>query len=134
MFTIVCLGDSITCEWDEPKYPTFWQELLDQKYSPGKVKVISAGINGETAQDGYYRLDSRRLIHKPDLVTIMFGHNDLYWQIPPESYNNYLRKIYNYLNHAGVQNIWLVSPNQVGDQEFARTIPTIFPSRQRRGT
>lgn len=112
MSTIVCLGDSITCEWDKPKYPTFWQKLLDKKYGQGKIKVISAGVNGETAQDGYYRLNTDVLPHHPDLVTIMFGHNDVYLKVPPKIFERYLDIIIGALRQYQIKDIWLLSPNQ----------------------
>lgn len=122
-FTIVCLGDSITCEWNGPQYPTFWQELVDKKYGHGQVKIISAGVNGETAQDGYYRLNSDVLPHKPDLVTIMFGHNDVYMHVDPTAYERYLDNTVNVLQQSKLKSIWLLSPNKISD-------PKIEPSYQ----
>src|SRR5262249_23961610 len=42
-----------------------------------KVKVINAGISGETTVQGLKRLERDVLRVKPNLVTIMFGMNDL---------------------------------------------------------
>jgi lysophospholipase L1-like esterase len=112
-YTIVCLGDSITSEQEEPHYPSFWQTLLDQKYGPGKFNVISAGVNGETARDGYHRLYPDVLSHSPDLVTIMFGHNDLAYGYSPQQIVEYLEKIIEDLRSAHVPNLWLLTPNLV---------------------
>lgn len=115
MFTIVCLGDSITCNWDSPTYVDYWQALLNQKYSPKKIQVISAGVNGETAQDGYHRLNHDVLAYQPDLVTIMFGHNEVYLNVDPKIYLRYLANLIQSLHHAGVRTVWLLSPNRIGD-------------------
>lgn len=116
--TIVCLGDSITCNWADPSYVNFWQGLFEEKAQ--EVKVIAAGINGETAQDGYYRLDRDVVVHKPDVVTIMFGHNDAdpARNISPVLFANYLRKTINYLKHTTDAEIWLLTPNQLGDSQY----------------
>jgi lysophospholipase L1-like esterase len=111
--TIVCLGDSITCNWDGPSYVDYWQELLDKQYGSGKIKVISAGVNGETAQDGYYRLNSDVIAHQPDLVIVMFGHNDLRYGLSPLLFHKYLAKITNRLTHDLKCAVWLLTPNQV---------------------
>lgn len=117
-FAIVCLGDSITCNWNEKSYVDYWQQLFDKQKE--SVNVIGAGINGETAQDGYYRLDRDVITYQPDLVTIMFGHNDADppRNISPVLFANYLRKIVNYLQHNSNANIWLLTPNQLGDEQY----------------
>lgn len=116
--TIVCLGDSITCNWASKSYVDFWQELMDKKKRD--VKLIASGINGETAQDGYYRVDRDVITHKPDLVTIMFGHNDAdpNRNMSAVLFANYLRKIINYLQHETRASFWLLTPNQLGDAKF----------------
>ena len=115
--TIVCLGDSITCNWNQKSYVDFWQELFDEQKK--QVKVISSGINGETAQDGYYRVDRDVITHSPDLVTIMFGHNDADppRKISPVLFANYLRKIVNYVQFITTADIWLLTPNQLGNHK-----------------
>ena len=115
MYTIVCLGDSITCEWDEPHYPTYWQQLCDQKFGPKKYRVISAGVNGETAADGLLRLEEDVLVADPDLITIMFGHNDLFQGIDPTLFEDHLHQIVRYLQDSSPADIWLLTPNQVSD-------------------
>lgn len=113
MFTIACLGDSITCEWDEPKYPTFWQQQLDQSRGPNQVRILSAGINGETASDGLCRLDRDVLTYHPDLVTVMFGHNDIYFGIPPHEFTQTLDYLLQALTRSAIKHVWLLTPNQV---------------------
>ena len=117
--TIVCLGDSITCNWDSPTYTNYWQELLDQKSGTGSYQIINAGVNGETAQDGYSRLEHDVLHHTPDLVTVMFGHNEVWQNIPAERYGVSLRLIVEAIHHHNKQTkIWLLTPNKAGDKSF----------------
>lgn len=117
MFTIVCLGDSITCNLDSPSYVNYWQTMLDQQYGPGKISLISAGINGDTAAGASYRLSSDVLAHHPDLVTIMFGHNDLHQGYTPADFHQSLTQIINQLQPTP---LWLLTPNQPSDPAIAR--------------
>lgn len=119
--TIVCLGDSITCNWYHPSYVDFWQELAQQKWGTAAPQIINAGRNGETAQDGYYRTDREVIDVQPDLLTIMFGHNsaDPIRQIKPQLFANYIRKIINVVQQKSPKTtIWLLTPNQIGDAQY----------------
>ena len=63
--TIVCLGDSIT----HAGYPAELEKILH-------VRVINAGIGGNTSRQGLARLQKDVLAHQPDLVVVFFGAND----------------------------------------------------------
>lgn len=118
---IVCLGDSITCNWNTPSYVDDWQELVNEKYGPGVVQLEAAGINGETAQDAYYRIHRDVVERAPKLLTVMFGHNDAdpMRQVSPVMFQNYLRKILNYTQHyLPDTTIWLLSPSLIGDPQY----------------
>lgn len=127
-FTIVCLGDSITCNWDSPSYVDYWQELLAKKFGSEQVKVISVGVNGETAQDSYSRLKTDVLSYKPNLVTIMFGHNDLEFGFAPPQFAQNLELIIKDLLQAQIEHIWLLSPNQVWGQANQDRYPQFLRS------
>lgn len=62
---VVCLGDSIT----KSGYP---QEL--GKMLP--IRVINAGVGGNTSRQGLARIEKDVLSHKPDAVVVFFGTND----------------------------------------------------------
>ena len=64
-FTVVCLGDSIT----HAGYPAELEKLLP-------IRVINAGVNGNTSRQGLKRLERDVLSRKPDAVIIFFGVND----------------------------------------------------------
>ncbi len=78
---IVCIGDSITGVYyhsgGRRAYPEMLQLALRQLYPQAQISVHNAGISGDTTTGGLKRLESDVLAHKPQLVTIMFGMNDL---------------------------------------------------------
>jgi lysophospholipase L1-like esterase len=84
---IVMLGDSTTAERPgaiERVYATRVEETLAESGLP--VKVINAGVGGNSTDDGLGRFDKDVLAHHPDLVVIQFGINDSavdVWRTPP---------------------------------------------------
>ncbi len=53
-------------------------ELALERALPGtRVDAINAGISGHTTANGLARIDKDVLAHKPDIVTVMFGLNDM---------------------------------------------------------
>ncbi len=75
--TIVAFGDSITAGYAVRRgFPSFWKEMLQQKYPDAGIELINSGVSGDTTMDGLARLDWTVLSYEPDLVTINFGIND----------------------------------------------------------
>lgn len=78
---IVCIGDSITGIYyhtgGRRAYPEMVEIALKRAYPKAKVQVINAGISGNTLPQGLTRLQKDVLDHKPQLVTIMYGMNDM---------------------------------------------------------
>jgi lysophospholipase L1-like esterase len=75
--TIVAFGDSITAGYCVRRgFPSFWKQMLAEKYPEASVEMINSGISGDTSMDGLARLDWAVLSYEPDLVTINFGIND----------------------------------------------------------
>ena len=75
--TIVAYGDSITAGFAVRRgFPSFWKQMLEEKYPEAGVEMINSGISGDTTMDGLARLDWAVLSYEPDLVTINFGIND----------------------------------------------------------
>ena len=75
--TIVAFGDSITAGFAVRRgFPSFWREMLQQKYPEARLELINSGISGDTTLDGLARLDWAVRSYEPDLVTINFGIND----------------------------------------------------------
>ena len=75
--TIVAYGDSITAGFAVRRgFPSFWKQMLEEKYPEAGLEMINSGISGDTTLDGLSRLDWAALSYEPDLVTINFGIND----------------------------------------------------------
>lgn len=71
--TILAFGDSLTFgkgALPSQSYPTVLQQL-------SQVKVINAGISGEISAKGLIRLPSLLEKHRPELVIICHGGNDI---------------------------------------------------------
>lgn len=75
--TIVAYGDSITAGFAVRRgFPSFWKQMLVEKYPEAGVEMINSGISGDTTMDGLARLDWAVLSYEPDLISINFGIND----------------------------------------------------------
>lgn len=78
---VVCLGDSVTGVYyhtgGRSAYPEVIHEALTARYPGSKLKVFNAGKSGHTTTNGLSRLQQDVLAHKPHLVTVMFGLNDV---------------------------------------------------------
>ena len=81
---IVAFGDSVThgaLGANEIDFETvYWNKLKQmlakvRTYMP--INVINAGIGGINAKDSVARIDSQVLCHRPDLVIVCFGLNDV---------------------------------------------------------
>lgn len=82
---IVCFGDSVTqgvphCAPDDT-FARVLERRLNMKYSPRlEVCAFNAGVGGENSREGLARITTDVLSHKPDLVTIEFGLNDIRYE------------------------------------------------------
>src|SRR5438552_1850198 len=69
--TVVCIGDSITGVYyhtgGRRAYPEMVEVALKRDLPQAKVKVINAGISGDTLPGGLKRFERDVLRHKPDL-------------------------------------------------------------------
>ena len=75
--TIVAFGDSITAGFAVRRgFPSYWKQMLAEKYPEACIEMINSGISGDTSMDGLARLDYSVLSYEPDLITINFGIND----------------------------------------------------------
>ena len=111
---IVCFGDSIT----QHGYPQELQKLLH-------VRVINAGVGGNTSGQGVARLEDDVLSHGPNLVVFFFGTNDSrrdapHKQLTPEQYRTNLVTIVDRCRQSGAKVIIGVSPPIVASAYFQR--------------
>lgn len=95
--TIVMLGDSTTLSQQNAKGKKLTDQVqlaLDKALETKgvKAKVVNSGVGGDTAKGGLGRLGAAVLGHKPDVVTISFGLNDV-GRSTPEEFEKSLRSM-----------------------------------------
>jgi acyl-CoA thioesterase I len=77
MKTIVCHGDSLT-EGADLEKSYIWPQLVENKI---KVTVLNRGIGGDTSGGLLARFQLDVVQNQPDLVVILGGTNDLWWDL-----------------------------------------------------
>jgi lysophospholipase L1-like esterase len=114
---IVCLGDSVTGIYyhtgGRRAYPEMIAVGLKQIDPDAQVTVVNAGISGHTTANGLARLQTDVLDHKPHLVTVMFGLNDMK-RIPLADFQANLKTIIERCRGVGAE-VLLCTPNGVID-------------------
>ena len=76
---VVFFGDSITKAGVQPTgYITKMKDALAKQGIKDKYQLIGAGIGGNKVYDLYLRLEEDVLIHKPNIVIIYVGVNDVW--------------------------------------------------------
>ena len=112
---IVCLGDSVTGIYyhtgGRRAYPEMLEFALRMTYPKADVTVVNAGISGNKTDDGLNRLQKDVLDLKPDLVTVMFGLNDL-TVLPVTDFRANLAQIIRRCRAVGAE-VMLCTPNSV---------------------
>lgn len=114
---IVCLGDSVTGVYyhtgGRRAYTDMLKLALEQGFPGVEFTAINAGVSGNTTVDALARLEKDVISHKPDLVTIMFGLNDM-TRVSKEDYRANLKSIIARCREAGAE-VVLCTPNSVTD-------------------
>ena len=113
--TVVCLGDSVTGVYYHTgglrAYPELLELALRHVHPEASIRVINAGISGHTTTEGLLRLENDVLLHRPTLVTISFGLNDM-TRVPPEQFRANLEQLIDRC-HARNSLVVLCTPNAV---------------------
>lgn len=130
---IFCLGGSTTYSWSEKDiaytYPSQLETLLHQ--SGATVEVINAGLPMGTSAEALATLQFRVLPHKPDLVILHIGLNDIHPTLLPGYKADYshdrnawtaprtsLIREHNYLLHSGFARLlFILNLRRVGIRE-----------------
>ena len=91
--TIAGLGDSLTQGWMVKKgfFDRFCDRLAET-YPRAKIHRINAGIPGDTAAGGLYRLDGL-ISQSPDWVVIQFALNDCYSGVDVSEFESSIESI-----------------------------------------
>jgi lysophospholipase L1-like esterase len=121
---VVMLGDSTTAVRPgaiDRVYASRVEQTLVESGFP--VRVINAGLGGNSTTDGLDRFDRDVLAHDPDLVVIQFGINDSavdVWRNPPatsprvsiETFGANLRRLIERSRQAGAR-VVLMTTNPI---------------------
>ena len=114
---IVCIGDSITGVYYHSgsvrAYPEMLQIALQKLHPKANISVRNAGISGDTSKGGLARLEHDVLVHKPHLVTVMFGMNDLV-RVPVADFIANMKQILERCRAAGAE-VVLCTQNGIVD-------------------
>ena len=112
---IVCFGDSVTGVYyhtgGRRAYTDMLGIALKKSYPKADLTMINAGISGHATTNALERIERDVLKHKPTLVTVMFGLNDMV-RVPLDQYRANLNKIIDQCQAAGAE-VLLCTPNNV---------------------
>jgi acyl-CoA thioesterase-1 len=125
---VAFLGDSLTSGYKLPEsqaYPAHVQRALRAKGR--KLRVLNAGVSGDTVAQGLKRLPAV-LRRRPDVLVVALGINDGLRGLPPEATEVGLRQIVTLAQAARVRVLLagLRIPARHGE-EHARRFREIYP-------
>ncbi len=124
---VVFLGDSLTAGYgleEEQAYPAVVASLLDAEGLA--VRVVNAGVSGDTTAGGLSRLDWL-LRQEPDVLVVSLGANDGLRGLELEHSEENLRRIVERAGEAGVRVLlagMLMPPNY---GPYAADYNAVFP-------
>lgn len=125
---ILVLGDSLTAGYGLPQQAAFPEQLeATLRERNHQVRVINAGVSGDTSAGGLTRLDWA-LADQPDLVIIELGANDALRGLQPIQTRQNLSKILQRLQEKGVQALLtgMKAPRNLG-QAYYSNFDRIYP-------
>jgi acyl-CoA thioesterase-1 len=126
--TIVFIGDSITdMGRNQPAYRPlgfgyvhFVGNLLLAKYPQLNLNIINTGISGNTILDLKNRWERDCLEHKPDILSVLIGINDLYHRysgpeelpeaVYPDEYESTYRQLLSLVKRKPNSQLVLIEP------------------------
>ena len=113
---IVILGDSVShaafCDYQDYE-AVYWTRLQKKLYAVRNyvpINMICASVGGTVAKDALPRLERDVLCHRPELVIVCFGLNDV--NGTKEEYLSSLKEIFTRCRAAGSDVIFL-TPNML---------------------
>jgi acyl-CoA thioesterase I len=130
--TIVAYGDSITAGFAVRRgFPSFWKQMLSEKYPDARVEMINSGISGDTSMDGLARLDWAALAYEPDLVTINFGINDCVLGLGLEEFEMNLVEMVRRIRAGPNSEILLLSSQPLETPPYDRLVMDYYQALER---
>ncbi len=125
---VVFLGDSLTAGLGLAEEEAFPARVAARAAAAGRsMRVVNAGVSGDTSAGGLARLDWL-LRQRPDLLVVELGANDGLRGLPVEMTEANLRAIVSRTRAAGVGVLLVgiqVPPNYGPD--YARRFAAVFP-------
>jgi acyl-CoA thioesterase-1 len=126
---IVALGDSLTAGFglsEDESFPAQLQAALEGRGQ--NVKVVNAGVSGDTAAAGLLRLDWS-LPDDASAVILELGANDALQGLPPEMTKDVLAKILAALKakHLPVLLAGMEAPRNMG-KDYVESFGAIYPA------
>lgn len=125
---VIFLGDSLTAGLglaENQAYPALLDRKLDEAGNP--IRVLNAGVSGDTTAGGLSRLDWL-LSQKPDVLVVGLGANDGLRALPVEETEKNLREIVRRAKAAGARVLLLgmqIPPNY--GPEYATAFADMYP-------
>lgn len=129
--TVLIFGDSLTAGYRlqaDEALPAVVQAKLHEK-GETDVTVINGGVSGDTTAGGKARLEWTLKKHKPDVVMIALGGNDMLRGIPPQTVQANLDAMLGMLKEQNIKTILMavkVPPNQ--DPTYTQSFNAVYPS------
>jgi acyl-CoA thioesterase-1 len=129
--TVLALGDSLFAGYGlgpGESYPAHLETALKARGAP--VRIVNAGVSGDTTADGLARVDFvlKGMKDKPALAIISLGGNDMLRAVPPAETRKNLDAILAKFKAAKVRVVLLqllAAPNL--GQEYAGGFNPIYP-------
>ena len=130
--TVLALGDSLFAGYGlgpGESYPAHLEAALKARGTP--VRIVNAGVSGDTTADGLARVDFvlKGMKQKPALVIISLGGNDMLRAVPPAETRKNLAAILARFKAAKVPVVLLqllAAPNL--GKEYAAEFNPIYPA------
>ncbi|MEN8687549.1 MAG: arylesterase [Desulfuromonadales bacterium] len=125
---LLVLGDSLSAGYGLQPTDSFPAQLEEALHDAGYgVRVINAGVSGDTTAGGLSRLDWA-LSDQPHIVLVELGGNDALRGLPPtETYNNLDAILARLENHAiSVILAGMQAPRNLGE-DYTTAFDAIYP-------
>ena len=117
----LAFGDSLTAS----EYPARLQRQLGARYPAQDIGVVNAGVSGEQASDAVGRFRALLQRHRPEVVLLMEGTNDLstVGGAGAEAAAAAIESMVQAARAAGVDTLLMTVPPQRGQSEASRVPP-----------
>jgi acyl-CoA thioesterase-1 len=125
---ILVLGDSLAAGYGIAAAEAFPEQLQKELLAAGyRVKVVNAGVSGETSAGGLSRLEWA-LAEQPDIVILELGGNDALRGLAPEQTRANLDRMVARLTGAGVDVLLagMRAPRNLGSDYYSK-FDTLYP-------